>query len=176
VPRIQRVIEEPRVHEPDIVAALVEELRSSHSTGQPRIEETVFPRTNRMRITVIWDRWERIPDEERTACILRAYDEVEGPAFRERIALAIGLTVPEAHQCGLLPFHVEPALRRGDPFTLEQCREAMIRQGASVLEDEKAPQLRFATVQEAENCVRQLGETLPGSEAVWMIARDPQPT
>ncbi len=71
MPRIQRVIEAPSVREPDLVVALVEELQNSHPIGQPRIEETLFPRTDRMRVTVIWDRWDHLPDEERAACILR---------------------------------------------------------------------------------------------------------
>jgi len=55
--------------------------------------------------------------------------------FSDRIALAIGLTVPEAYESGLLPYQVMPALRKGDPLTPEQCAKSMLDQGASLLFD-----------------------------------------
>jgi hypothetical protein len=82
------------------------------------------------------------------------------------------LTVPEAQEAGLLPFHIIPAIRKGDAVTAEQCREAMVAQGASLLADPDKPQLRFATQDEAEACMRRLAQQLPGSEQVWVIARE----
>jgi hypothetical protein len=172
MPRIRRTPELPPVNKPELVAALVEELRNNHETGQPIIDETVFPTTNLIRVTVIWDRWEPLADAERVACILQAYEQAESQEFRDRIAMTVGLTMPEAREYGLLPFHVFPAVRRGDPVTLDQCREAMLRLGASTLEDPQEPQLRFPTLQQAEACVRRLIEELPASEQVWLIERE----
>src|SRR5437588_9629452 len=100
---------------------LASELKRSKECGQPLIYEQEF-RTGRVRVTVIWDDWDKLPLQERTATILRAYEIAEGPEARERIALASGLTVPEAHAAGMLPYQIITALRRTDPVTFEQAR------------------------------------------------------
>src|SRR5947207_1781011 len=147
MPRIRRGPEsQPRPRYPDLVRALAEELKNSHDAGQPRIEEQVFPQTNAVRVTVLWDKWESVPDEDRAATILQAYEQAEGKDCRNPIALAIGLTFPDALESGLLPFQITTPLRKGDPVTVEQCREAMIAEGASILLDPSKPQLRFATL------------------------------
>ena len=64
------------------------------------------------------------------------------------------------------------ALRPGDPVTPEQCREAMIAQGASIMIDPDNPQFRFATEEEAEACRQRLIRQLPESEPVWVIAKE----
>ncbi len=163
---------QPRPQFPDLVGALADELRTNRPFGQPVIREQRFPRTDAVRTTVIWDEWEPLGDEERVATIKQAYAEVEGDEFRDRLALAIGLTVPEAHDAGLLPVQVATALRESDPVTVDQCQEAMIQLGASVLSDPEKPVLRFATVEEAEECVRQLEERLPNSKPVWIVTQD----
>jgi hypothetical protein len=110
--------------------------------------------------------------EERTAIILRAYEMAEGGEFRDRIALASGLTVPEAHAAGMLPYHLFPALRQGDSVTPEQVRKAMLEEGASKLINPQAPQLQFATEEEAEAARKRLIQRLPQSEPVWIITRE----
>ena len=105
-------------------------------------------------LTVIWDRWEGIPDDERQSVIFQeAYDRVEGKEFRDRIALAVGLTMPEACESDLLPFEVFPIIRKGDPVTLDECREALIAEGASTLFDPSHPRIAFASPEEAERCI-----------------------
>jgi hypothetical protein len=173
MPRIKRGLEKPpKVQFPELAEDLLDELKSNRQGGQPVVEERYFPKTNAVRVTVIWDKWAPLSDEERTSVILEAYSQAEGAAFRDRIAIAIGLTVPEAYESGLLPYHVAPALRKGDPVTPEQCDTAMIQEGASVLFDSRKPQLRFATEAEAAACVKRLNEALPGSEPVWVIAKE----
>src|ERR1700722_6736096 len=75
---------------------LTVELRSDREFGQPLIYEQSFE-TGKARVTVIWDAWEGVPLQDRTATILRSYEVLEGSKARERIALASGLTFPEAH-------------------------------------------------------------------------------
>jgi hypothetical protein len=153
------------------VERLVEELKSDRQSGQPMIEEQEFP-TGKLRVNVIWDAWERVPLEERTATILRAYDQAEGRQYRDRIALASGLTVPEAHGAGMLPYQVIAAVRKGDPVTMDQCRRAMIAEGASVLFGDDNPQLRFPTEEEADAARGRLAGRLPGSEPVWVTTKE----
>jgi hypothetical protein len=122
MPRKRKGFEElPRRTIGNLVERLVDELKSERSSGQPLIEEEEFP-TKKLRVNVIWDEWERVPLEDRTATIFRAYEQAEGQEYAERIALASGLTVPEAHAAGMLPYQVIAAVRKGDPVTKEQCR------------------------------------------------------
>jgi hypothetical protein len=172
MPRKHRAFEEPpRRAVGNLVARLVDELKSARPSGQPVIEEEEFP-TGKLRVNVIWDDWDRIPLEDRTATILRAYEQAEGRDYRDRIALASGLTVPEAHAAGMLPYQVIVALRKGDPVTLDQCHRALIEEGASRLFGEGSPQLRFATEEEVEAARKRLAQRLPQSEPVWVVTKE----
>ncbi len=120
MPRKKRGVEEKtRPVGNGLAGRLADELRSSRPSGQPLIDEQEFP-SGQVRVTVIWDEWDRLPLEDRTAVILRAYDLAEGRDYRDRLALVSGLTVPEAYSAGMLPFEVIPAIRRGDAVTHEQ--------------------------------------------------------
>src|SRR5215813_7448841 len=113
MPRIRRGFEErPRRSVGNLVERLVDELKSNRQSGQPMIEEEEFP-TRKLRVNVIWDEWDRVPLEDRTATILRAYEQAEGRDYRDRIALASGLTIPEAHAAGMLPYQIIAAIRDG---------------------------------------------------------------
>jgi hypothetical protein len=172
MPRKRKGFEEPpRRTIGALVERLAEELKSERSSGQPLIEEEEFP-TKKIRVNVIWDEWDHLPLEDRTATIFRAYEQVEGREYAERIALASGLTVPEAHAAGMLPYQVIAAVRKGDPVTKEQCRQALIAEGASILFGEDQPQLRFATEEEAEAARKRLAVKLPNSEEVWVITKE----
>jgi len=175
MPRIRTGIED-RPRRPNVALAdqLAEELKSGRSSGQPIIYEQQFP-TGKLRVTVVWDAWERLSLEERTDVILRAYDQAEGKGFRDRIALASGLTVPEAHAAGMLPVQIITALRRSDTVTLEECRQAMLDEGASTLFGPDHLQLRFATLEEAEAARQRLVKRLPESEQVWLVTQDVGP-
>jgi hypothetical protein len=128
--------------------------------------------TGAIRVTVVWDKWDRVPPEDRSATILKSYELFGDEELRQHIGLSIGLTVPEAYASGLLPFQIMAALRRGDPVTPEQCRDALIAEGASILLDPDRPQLRFALEEEAEACRKRLVARLPASEPVWVITKE----
>jgi hypothetical protein len=150
---------------------LADELRRSKECGQPLIYEQEF-RTGKASVTVVWDLWEGVPLRERTATIFRSYEIAEGDEARERVALASGWTVPEAHAAGMLPYEIIPALRRTDPVTPEQARQAFLEEGASQLLDPQAPQLRFATQEEAQACRHRLVRRFPGTDDAWIIHRE----
>ena len=170
-----RIIRSPETLTPrrysGLVEELVDELKSDRESGQPRIDEEHF-KTGSIRAVVLWDRWDHLSQEDRSAVILEAYRTVEGEEFANRIALVSGLTIPEAHVSGMLPWHVFPALRDDDPATPEQCFQAMIDEGASVLKSPRWPELRFATEEEAEACKRRLADRLPGSGPCWVVIRE----
>lgn len=172
MPRKQRDFEAPaRPVSGDLVDKLADELKNNHESGQPMIDERVFP-SKKLRVTVIWDDWDRLSLEDRTAVILEAYEQAEDREYRSKIALASGLTMPEAYAAGFLPCSITAALRRNDPVTLEECHRAMIDEGASLLFERDRPQLRFATMEEAEASKKRLIQQLPGSEEVWQISRE----
>src|SRR5437764_11001146 len=128
MPRKRRGFEEPpRRPVTNLIERLADELKAGRQSGQPLIDEEEFP-SKKLRVNVIWDAWDRVPLEERTATILRAYEQAEGRDWRDRIALASGLTVPEAQAAGMLPYQVIAALRKGDPVTKDECRQALIDQ------------------------------------------------
>jgi hypothetical protein len=72
----------------------------------------------------------------------------------------------------MLPYQVIAAVRKGDPVTVDQCRQALIQEGASVLFGEDNPQLRFAAEEEAEAARKRLATRLPNSEPVWVITKE----
>src|SRR3954469_5132674 len=127
---------------------LAAELKGGREFGQPTVYEQEYA-TGKLRVTVIWDEWADAPLEERSAIILRAYELAEGPSYRDKIALASGLTVPEAAAAGMLPYQIITGLRKTDPLTSEEVRAAMLAEGASVLGGPgEALLLRFATREE----------------------------
>jgi hypothetical protein len=172
MPRKRRIFEEPpRRTVRDLVERLADELRADRQSGQPVIDEEEFS-TKKIRVNVIWDEWDRVPLEDRTATILRAYEQAEGREYRDRIALASGLTMPEAQAAGMLPYRIIPAVRSGDPVTVDQCRKALIEEGASTLFEADDPQLRFFTREDAEAARKRLAQRLPNSEPVWVITKE----
>jgi hypothetical protein len=176
MPRTRRSLDDRKqVRFPGLVAELVAELRNARESGQPVIEEIIFPGTKALRVTVVWDKWDTVPDKDRAETVAEAYRQVEGDEFRSRISLLDALTVPEAVEAGLLPYRVLPLLRKGDPVTAEQCREAMLAEGGSTLASPDCPQLCFATEAEAAACVRRLVARLPASEQVWAVTREAVP-
>jgi hypothetical protein len=155
----------------DLAEELAAELKGSRDYGQPVIYEQTF-RTGKARVTVIWDAWDGTPLQQRSATILRAYEMAEGAESRDRLALASGLTVPEAHAAGMLPYRIIAAVRGGDPVTSDQARQAMREEGGSLLFNPPGVQLRFATGEEAEAARQRLIRRFPGSDDVWIIDRE----
>jgi hypothetical protein len=160
-----------RRHPRSLVGLLAEELKSPKASGQPVVSEEHY-KTGLIRVIVLWDRWKGWPHEDRTLSILSSYREAEGDEFADRISLATGLTFPEAISSGMLPFQIIPALRKGDPVTADQCVQAMIDEGASVLVYAENPQLRFPSEVDAKEALKRLSERLPQSEEVWQIVRN----
>lgn len=173
MPRIRRgPADTTRPLYPDLLSALADELRNDRAIAQPIIDEYTVPSNNAIRVTVIWDRWNQVPDEERSITILQAYELTTHRDFVNHIAFAVGLTAPEAYESGMLPYSIMAAVRSDDPVTIEDCSRAMIDIGASILFDPDRPQLKLPTLELAERCKTELIRLLPGSESVWIIAQD----
>jgi hypothetical protein len=172
MPRKSIGIESPWANvKTDLADKLAAELKSNHAFGQPLIYEQQFP-TGKIRSLVIWDEWQGKSLEDRTTTILAAYERAEGKGYREKVALASGLTVPEAFGAGMLPYHVFPALRKSDPVSAEDCRRAMIDEGATTLMGPGNIQLRLATEEEAEAARQRLIQRVPKTDEVWLISKE----
>lgn len=157
---------------PKLLPELVAELKNARDSGQPIIDEFTFPATNRIRVAVIWDKWEGVPDEERVATIYRAFQQTEGKEYTDRIGIALGVTVPEAVRFGLLPYQVVPVARPTDRVSIDDCKKAMRDEGATIMPSGKL-ELRFTTHELAEAAIERLISCLPGSEHVWLVVTDP---
>src|SRR5581483_83968 len=172
MPRIKMGFEDqPRKTDKKLVDQLVDELKAGRESGQPFIYEQAFS-TGKLRVLVIWDTWKDLPLEQRTNIIHSAIEQSDGKDYRAKVALASGLTVPEGVAAGVLPYQIITALRKGDKVTFEQCRDAMLAEGASQLLGPKVPQLRFPTEESAEACRKRLTKRLPGSDDIWMVTRE----
>jgi hypothetical protein len=172
MPRIKMGFDDqPRKTDAKLVERLVDELKADRESGQPFIYEQGFS-TGKVRILVIWDDWKDLPLEERTNIILSAIEQSDGKDYRAKVALASGLTVPEAVAAGMLPYQIITARRQGDKVTLEQCWNAMLAEGASKLFGPNILQLRFPTEDSAEACRQRLIKKLPNSDEIWIVSRE----
>ena len=165
----------PRKVDAKLVGKLVDELEANRASGQPFIYEETFP-TGKIRVLVLWDEWKDLPLEERTNIILAAIEKSDGSAYRDKVALASGLTIPEAYAAGMLPYRIIAAPRKTDAVTLEQCQVAELAEGASRLSGQcfgfETLLLPFPTEEAAEACKRRLIERLPGSDDIWVVLRE----
>src|SRR5512146_1657342 len=70
--------------------------------GQPPVVIQEEQRLNRqLVVTVIWDAWATIPEEDRGGVILDAYEAALGPETTARVVLASGVTSEEAKTLGI---------------------------------------------------------------------------
>lgn len=70
--------------------------------GSPPIVIQEEQRVNhRLFVTVIWDAWAKIPEEDRGGVVLDAYAKAFGSETTSRVALATGVTTEEAETLGV---------------------------------------------------------------------------
>ena len=87
------------VIDPSLVNDIAQELRLQQPEGSPDaplIIEEESRYTDRIHVTVIWDRWAQVGPEERSRMILEAYETVRGPGTFLNPTSALGLTHADA--------------------------------------------------------------------------------
>ncbi len=156
-------------HHPKLVKKLVAELIGGKSK-QPVIVEEVIPATASRHVHVIWDQWRRLPEEERSDVIWQAYREAEGEEAASNITIAIGATPEEALALGLLPFQVRRLRKRANAVSPDDYRRAMEQELSNTLLGAQSEELRYATLEEAEEAKSRLEAALPGSH--WAVVQD----
>jgi hypothetical protein len=158
-----------RCHPPDeLVEELARELRAPRDHGQPMvIEEPLL--TGLIQIQVIWDKLQGLGDEDRIELILAAYERAEGKSYRDKIVSAVGYTLSEADDFGLLPYKIEPADPKDKRARHEEYWQAMVDEGAFE-NDEEQLELCFRTLDEANEAKIRLESRLPSSK--WTILKE----
>jgi hypothetical protein len=159
-------------HHPRLVKKLVAELAGAKNT-QPVIVEEIIPATASRHVHVIWDQWRRLPEEERSDVIWKAYCDAEGEEGASNITIATGATPREALALGLLPFEVRPLRKRTDVVSPVDLRKAIQQELTNTLLGSKSEQLRYATLEDAEEAKTRLEKALPGSR--WAVVQDAYP-
>jgi hypothetical protein len=148
---------------------LIRELADPKEYGQPLILERHMDREGAVHVYVIWDRLDECENRERSEIVLGAFEQARGEEFRKRILFALGLSVPEAVETGLLPYAIVDTIRAGTPDQLDRVRQAMIAEGASVLENPQRPVLRYPTLEDAEAGLGRLRGRLGSSDTLALV-------
>lgn len=152
------------------LSTLLRHPETSH--GQPMINENSIPQTKSIHVVVIWDDWRNLSPTERSSVILQAYSKAT--RFSDsNITVAMGLTAEESLRMGFLPYSIVSTRRQTDKVTLARLVKTMADAGGIVVKIGDSTQLRFASLEQAENAYRFLSQEIPGP--YWAIIQD-QPT
>jgi hypothetical protein len=93
---------QPSPEAQDLKARLVHEWTKKRSTAaQPIILEESGRSNEPLRIYVVWDDWHALSGIERSEIIMDAFEEVHGKDKALGVAVAMGLTPPEADRMGI---------------------------------------------------------------------------
>jgi hypothetical protein len=155
-----------------LVEELSSELKQPRPAGQPLILEEQLEHTNAIQVHVVWDELAECSEEERTRVIFDAFERVHGPESRDRVILAVGLTVPEAGDLGLLPVRVVRVPTMGTAAD-QEIAAALREEGASWLRPPLAPELRFRDERDAIAAIGRLETKLPGCR--FILVHDARP-
>jgi len=82
----------------------------------------------------------------------------------------MGLTTEQALRTGLLPYSIVTTRRQGDKVALKELEMAMTGAGGVVLKVGSSTQLRFATLEQAEDAYRKLSQVILGP--YWAIVHE----
>jgi hypothetical protein len=151
----------------ELVAILAEVMSAPGKIRQPQVIWNPMPIEGKLNVIVIWGRWRGISFEERTSIILEACERHK-EGLREKIYMAIGRTPDEAISLGYLPVRIAPVNHRIKDGDGGRVDEALIEEGA--VETETGLQLRFASIDEAQDAFLRLQEKTPGP--YWMIIEE----
>ncbi len=154
----------------ELASSLADALQQPRqSRDGPLTTENQIAETKSVHVAVIWDRWDDLTPEERSKVIRDAYAK----AKRLRgfaITAAVGVTSEEALRLGFLPYSIITTRRAGDPASLGRLSEAMAGTSGVLVSIGSATQLRFPTLEAAEDAYRQLSQQVPGP--YWAIVHE----
>ena len=154
--------------------ALIEKLaaalqRPAALQGDPLVVENRIAQTKSVHVVVIWDAWNDLSPAERSKNIIDAYAKAKR-ARGATITVAMGLTSEEALRMRFLPYSIVTTRRQGDKASLDELAKAMDGAGGIVVKVGSSMQLRFATLEQAEDAYRHLSQEVPGP--YWAIVQE----
>jgi hypothetical protein len=170
MPRIIRTFEDRHPRHKMLVKRLIQEFTTPGTDLQPLILEERTPQTRTRHIYVIWEKLVDLSFEQRFDLIMDAYRQVEGEAAAELVLSATGLTAVEALAHGLLPYLLVPNRRKGDKHSPQDYSCAMAKEAKHTLLGADAKELRYASLEDAEQARERLKANLPGS--AWRIKHE----
>jgi hypothetical protein len=150
----------------DLVAVL---RQASPTQGEPLIVENQIAQTKSVHVVVIWDKWSDLSPSERSTIILDAYRKARR-LQGSTITVAMGLTTEGALRMGFLPYSIVTTRRHGDKAVSDQLARAMAGAGGVVVKIGSSTQLRFASLEQAEDAYRRLSQVVPGP--YWAIVQE----
>jgi len=154
-----------------LTVALADAIRqNAHHRTDPIVVIDRIDETNSAHVVVIWDRWEGVPASQRRKTILEALTASK-TLLDLTITSAIGATSLEAFQSGLLPYSIVATHRQGDSVPLGKLARAMDDEEEGVhIKGGGSAQLRFPTLDQAEDAYRRLSTHVPGP--YWAIVQE----
>ena len=144
-------------------------LQSEPSLSEPFVIEDQIAQTKSAHVMVIWDKWAHLTPDDRSKTILDAYAEA-GRLADAAITMAMGLTGEEAFRMGFLQYGIVTTRRKGDEVSINELSKAMASAGGVFLRVGSSTQLRFPTLELAEDAYRRLSQEVPGP--YWAIMHD----
>lgn len=143
--------------------------RTDKVSGPARVIENQIAQTKSVHIVVIWDEWKELPPTSRSKVILEAYSRAKR-LRGSTITVAMGLTGEEALRMGFLPYSIVTTRRQGDKVAPQKLTTALAHAGGIILKVGSSTQLRFPTLEQAEEVYRQLTQEVPGP--YWAIVHE----
>lgn len=119
-------------HEADLVKRLAQELTRETSPDEPIVQPLIFEqplRGDALHVIVAWERWRAIPASRRSSVIMKAYETAAADRV-DKITIAMGVTTHEAIELNLLPYQIEPAIKKNDEISDEKVWRLMKNEGA----------------------------------------------
>jgi hypothetical protein len=143
--------------------------QSGSSPREPLVVENRIAQTRSIHVVVIWDKWEDLSPVKRSRIIGDAYAKAK--RLRDAtITVAMGLTSEEALRLGFLPYSIVTTRRQGDTVSADALTKVMASAGGIVVKVGSSTQLRFATLEQAEDAYRYLSQQVAGP--YWAIVQE----
>jgi hypothetical protein len=150
-----------------LVEKLVDRIRDPVSLEEPYIVQDRVPQTHSRHVVVIWDAWDRLGGAERAKIITDAFEDAGIP---DAIRVAMGITHQEALDMGYLPYQTVSNWKKSDGEEVRQAIKKAIEKTPGIrVQTGSSSQLRYPTIEHAQEAYRRLSEVVPGP--YWAIIK-----
>ena len=153
-----------------LVSDLAAQLRRGLNLDEPYLIQDRIPQTRTRHVVVIWDAWGDLDRPARGKVIADAFQAAK-LLNSDRIAVSMGLTQQEALELGYLPYQIIANWKPSDgKKTFQRLRDALENTPGVQVRTGSSLQLRYPTLEYAQEAYRQLTKAVPGP--YWTIVRE----